>query len=37
MIQTLPDGRLVELEAGHNVALDRPTELAETIVAFAAF
>jgi pimeloyl-ACP methyl ester carboxylesterase len=36
MIKALPDGRLVELDAGHNVALDRPTELAETIIAFAA-
>jgi pimeloyl-ACP methyl ester carboxylesterase len=34
MIETLSDGRLVELEAGHNVALDRPGELAEMVVAF---
>jgi pimeloyl-ACP methyl ester carboxylesterase len=34
MIETLSDGRLVELEAGHNVALDRPSELAEMVVAF---
>jgi pimeloyl-ACP methyl ester carboxylesterase len=36
MIKTLTDGRLVELDAGHNVALDRPKELAEAVVAFAA-
>ncbi len=35
MIKTLADGRLVELDAGHNVALDRPGELAEVVVAFA--
>ena len=35
MIETLADGRLVELDAGHNVALDRPKELAEAVVNFA--
>ena len=35
MIKTLADGRLVELDAGHNVALDRPKELADAVVAFA--
>jgi esterase len=35
MIDTLPDGRLIELDAGHNVALDRPKELADAIVNFA--
>ena len=34
MLKTLADARLVELDAGHNVALDRPTELAEAVVAF---
>jgi pimeloyl-ACP methyl ester carboxylesterase len=34
MVKTLVDGRLVELDAGHNVALDRPKELAEAVVAF---
>jgi len=36
MIETLTDGRLIELDAGHNVALDRPNELAEAVVEFAA-
>ena len=36
MIKTLTDGRLVELDAGHNVALDRPNELANAVVQFAA-
>jgi len=35
MVKALADGRLIELEAGHNVALDRPTDLAEAVVAFA--
>lgn len=35
MITTLTDGRLIELEAGHNVALDRPKELADAVVEFA--
>jgi esterase len=34
MTTALADGRLVELDAGHNVALDRPKELADTVVAF---
>ncbi len=29
------DARLVELDAGHNVALDRPRELADAVVRFA--
>ena len=33
MVKALADGRLIELEAGHNVALDRPRELAEAVVA----
>jgi pimeloyl-ACP methyl ester carboxylesterase len=36
MITTLTKGRLIELDAGHNVALDRAKELAEAVVAFAA-
>ena len=36
MIKTLADGRLVDLDAGHNVALDRPKELADAVVEFAA-
>jgi esterase len=35
MLKTLRDGRLLELDAGHNVALDRPKELAEALLAFA--
>ena len=35
MVVALPNGRLLELEAGHNVALDRPGELAEAVVARA--
>ncbi|HEY7625123.1 MAG TPA: alpha/beta hydrolase [Candidatus Limnocylindria bacterium] len=35
MVQTLSDGRLMELEAGHNVPLDRPRELADAVVALA--
>jgi pimeloyl-ACP methyl ester carboxylesterase len=34
MLKTLADGRLIELDAGHNVALDRPEELADAVVAF---
>jgi esterase len=36
MIKALANGRLVEIDAGHNVALDRPRELAEAVVQFAA-
>lgn len=36
MIKALADGRLVEIDAGHNVALDRPRELAKAVVEFAA-
>jgi esterase len=35
MIKTLADGRLIQLDAGHNIALDRPKELAEAVIAFA--
>ena len=35
MVRSLADGRLIELDAGHNVALDRPRELADAVVAFA--
>jgi pimeloyl-ACP methyl ester carboxylesterase len=35
MVRTLPDGRLVELEAGHNVPLDRPRELADAVAVLA--
>jgi len=35
MIDRMPDARLLELEAGHNVHLDRPRELAEAVVAFS--
>jgi len=35
MVSALRDGRLLELDSGHNVALDRPKELAEAVVAFA--
>jgi pimeloyl-ACP methyl ester carboxylesterase len=35
MIAALAHGRLIELDAGHNVALDRPEELADAVVAFA--
>jgi len=36
MVQTLADGRLMELDAGHNVPLDRPRELADAVVVLAA-
>src|SRR5438874_1108046 len=35
MVQTLADGRLMELDAGHNVPLDRPRELANAAVVLA--
>ena len=35
MVQSLADGRLMEVEAGHNVPLDRPRELADAAVALA--
>jgi pimeloyl-ACP methyl ester carboxylesterase len=35
MVQTLADGRLMELDAGHNVPLDRPRELADGVVVLA--
>lgn len=31
MARTLPQGRLIELEAGHNVPLERPRELADAV------
>jgi pimeloyl-ACP methyl ester carboxylesterase len=34
-VKSLADGQLVELDAGHNVALDRPKELADAVVEFA--
>lgn len=34
MVKTVADARLVELDAGHNVPLDRPRELADAVVAF---
>jgi len=34
MLTTLRDARLVELDAGHNVALDRPRELADAVLEF---
>ena len=35
MVEGMPDARLVALDAGHNVHLDRPAELADAVVAFA--
>jgi pimeloyl-ACP methyl ester carboxylesterase len=35
MVQSLADGRLMEVEAGHNVPLDRPRELADAAVVLA--
>ena len=35
MVERMPDARLLELDAGHNVHLDRPAELADAVVAFA--
>ncbi|HUQ41325.1 MAG TPA: alpha/beta hydrolase [Candidatus Limnocylindrales bacterium] len=35
MTETLPDARVLDLDAAHNVALDRPRELAEAVVSFA--
>ena len=35
MVERMPDARLLELDAGHNVHLDRPRELADAVVAFA--
>jgi pimeloyl-ACP methyl ester carboxylesterase len=35
MVQTLADGRLMEVDAGHNVPLDRPRELADAAVVLA--
>ncbi len=36
MLVTLPRAQLVELDAGHNVALDRPAELADALLRFAS-
>ncbi|HEY8730733.1 MAG TPA: alpha/beta hydrolase [Candidatus Limnocylindria bacterium] len=36
MLATIPHATGLELDAGHNVQLDRPAELAEAIVALAA-
>ena len=35
LVSSLRDAELIELDAGHNVALDRPQELADAVVAFA--
>src|SRR5712692_2812399 len=35
MVATLPDGQLVELDAGHNVGLDQPQKLADLVVTLA--
>jgi pimeloyl-ACP methyl ester carboxylesterase len=35
MVRTLANGRLMELESGHNVPLDRPRELADAVVVLA--
>jgi pimeloyl-ACP methyl ester carboxylesterase len=35
MLKTLPQARLVELDAAHNVPLDRPRELADAVLRFA--
>ena len=35
ILATLPGARLVELDGGHNVALDRPRELADAVLRFA--
>ena len=36
MVQALGDGGLLEVDAGHNVPLDRPQELAEAVVRESA-
>ncbi|MEK6206435.1 MAG: alpha/beta hydrolase [Chloroflexota bacterium] len=33
MVQTLANGRLMELDAGHNVPLDRPRDLADAVAS----
>jgi pimeloyl-ACP methyl ester carboxylesterase len=35
MVRSVPDGRLMEVDAGHNVPLDRPRELADAAVVLA--
>jgi pimeloyl-ACP methyl ester carboxylesterase len=36
VVKTLADGRLIELDAGHNVALDRAKELATSVIEFSS-
>jgi esterase len=35
MVRTVADGQLLELDAGHNIALDRPRELADAVIEFS--
>jgi pimeloyl-ACP methyl ester carboxylesterase len=35
LVERMPEARVLDLEAGHNVHLDRPAELADAVVAFA--
>lgn len=35
MLATLPRATLLELDAAHNVPLDRPQELGDAVVSFA--
>jgi pimeloyl-ACP methyl ester carboxylesterase len=35
MVRSLADGRLMEVDAGHNVPLDRPRELADAVVVLS--
>ena len=35
LVTTIAGAGLVELDAGHNVPLDRPADLADAVVAFA--
>lgn len=35
LVAAIPNARLLELDAAHNVPLDRPRELADAVVAFA--
>jgi len=36
LVATIPDARFMELDAAHNVPLDRPRELADAVASFAA-
>ena len=36
MVASLPRGSLLELDAGHNVALDQPAKLAEAVIGMAS-